>query len=256
MLRTFLIIFPLLLSACAVNPLPATSPTDRVMRLPSVTPNPSATPSPTPTQITPTVPSTPDPRFFRDDFTHVLDAQWSWVREDPLNWSLEEMPGALKINVESGSLPRHSNSNLLLRPAPQGDLLIETQVAIRPRENFQFAGLVIYESDSNFIQAGRAYCRTSACVGEGLYMHSYQNGRLVEPDFGQRYQDSDPVGLRLSRRGNIYTFEASTDGKVWFLVGSHTSEMEPLQIGLMTGEKLSGEAVPAVFDYFEVRSLP
>ena len=38
--------FPLFLSACGLNPLPATSAPDRIMRLPSVTPSPSATPSP------------------------------------------------------------------------------------------------------------------------------------------------------------------------------------------------------------------
>ena len=166
------------------------------------------------------------------------------------------MPGSLQINVDYGYVAMHDNSNLLLRPAPEGNFQIETQIAHRPRENFQFAGLIIYEDDSNFIQAGREYCSSVGCIGEGLYMDYYKSGVAVKPNFGQTYKSINPILLRLSRRANAYTFEASTDGKVWFLIGSHTSDMNPLQIGLVTGQRMAGNNVPAVFEYFEVRSLP
>jgi len=60
----------------------------------------------------------------------------------------------------------------------------------------------------------------------------------------------------LSRRADMYLFEASTDGKVWFVIGSHTSKIAPLQIGLVTGQRMKGNPISASFDYFEVRSLP
>jgi hypothetical protein len=85
-------------------------------------------------------------------------------------------------------------------------------------------------------------------------MDYYKAGKIVKPDFGQPYGDIDPLLLRLSRKENTYTFEASTDGKVWFLVGSHTSEIHPVQIGLVTGQRMRGENLPAIFEYFEVRS--
>jgi hypothetical protein len=50
--------------------------------------------------------------------------------------------------------------------------------------------------------------------------------------------------------------EASTDGKVWFLIGSHTADINPLQVGLVAGQTLRGKIVPANFEYFEVHSLP
>jgi beta-xylosidase len=150
----------------------------------------------------------------------------------------------------------HNNSNLLLRPAPRGNFQIETQITYRPTRNFQFAGLIIYENDSNFIQAGRAYCSSVGCIGAGLYMDHYQKGMIVKPDFGQSFRDIDPLLLRLSRKEDTYTFEASTDGKVWFVIGSHMSDMKPLQVGLVTGQRLRGDDLPATFEYFEVRSLP
>src|SRR5215208_214706 len=255
MIRNVLFVFLFfLLSAC--NSVSPSSPTPAV----EIVLQPSATPTlpalPTLTGIPPTSSPAPtaDPSFFRDDFVGALDAQWTWVREDPMNWSLATIPGSLQINVGGGYVPTHTNSNLLLRPAPAGDFQIEAQITFRPEDNFQFAGLIIYESDSDFIQAGRSYCRTYECIGEGLYMDYYKKGVVVKPDFGQLYKEIDPVRLRLSRRGDTYTFEASTDGKIWFIIGSHTSDIQPLQIGLVTGQNLRGKVLPALFDYFEVRS--
>ena len=247
-----LIIFP----ACNFLAPPTPGPSEIIV----IKPSPTATtiPSPTPTAVPPTVSPVPtaDPNFFRDDFDGNLAAPWTWVREDPNNWSLIDVPGALQITVAGGYVSAHTNANMLLRPAPPGNFQIETQITFNPRDNFQFAGLILYESDSDFIQAGRGYCRSFECVGEGLYMDYYKKGVLVKPDFGQPYRDVVPILLRLSRRVDTYTFEASSDGKVWFIVGSHTTDLNPLQIGLVTGQRLQGTNLPATFDYFEVRSLP
>lgn len=244
------------LSACGFLPPPPTEPSIQITPLASATPSPI--PSLTPTPITPTVSPTPtpDPKFFRDDFNDNLDAGWSWVREDPLNWSLTALPGSLQINVAGGYIVRGTNPNVLLRPAPEGNFQIQTQITFRPTRNFQFAGLIIYENDKNFLQAGRSACNSTGCAGVGLYMNYYENGMIVKPDFGQHYGEIDPLLLRLSRRENTYTFEASTDGKVWFIIGNHSSEMNPVYIGLVTGQRMRGENVPATFEYFEVRSLP
>jgi beta-xylosidase len=255
-MRTLYIVLVLIvLTACSLISPRASNPSLQITPLPSttLTASPSATlPSPT-VSASPT--TTPDPRLFHDDFNQTLDATWSWVREDPQNWNLTALPGSLQINVAGGYVAAGTNPNLLLRPAPRGDFQIETQITFRPTRNYQFAGLIIYENDSNFIQAGRSYCNSVGCPGAGLYMDYYKMGKAVKPDFGQPYGEIDPLLLRLSRRGDTYTFEASTDGKVWFIVGSHTSDMNPLQVGLITGQRMNGKNIPATFEYFEVRSL-
>jgi len=214
--------------------------------------------SQTPTISAPTVTPQPttDPYFFRDDFDASLDPQWSWIRERPRDWSLTNSPGSLQINVDHGYVAAHNSPNLLLRPAPPEDFQIETRIDFRPEINFQFAGLIVYESDSNFIQAGRAYCDASGCIGEGLYMDYYRKGIQAGTNFGQTFTEIDPVFLRLNRNGDAYTFEASIDRKVWFLVGGYTSDINPLQVGLVAGQALQGNIIPATFEYFEVRSLP
>jgi beta-xylosidase len=251
----YFVLLAIFFSSCSLIPPPPSVPTIQITVLSSATASPL--PSVTSTPVTPTMSPTPtpDPRFFRDDFNEALDAEWTWVREDPKNWSLQALPGALQINVAGGYVNAQTNPNLLLRPAPEGNFQITTEITFRPSRNYQFAGLILYENNSNFIQAGRAYCNSIGCVGSGLYMNYYKDGKLVQPDFGQLFQEIDPLLLRLSRRDKTFTFEASTDGKVWFVIGSHTGDLNPLQIGLVTGQRLRGENPPALFEYFEVQSL-
>ena len=253
LLFVFIFVF---LPACNFIPPPKTGQSETIVFKPSATP--TLPPLPTSTEIAPTVSPVPttDPNFYRDDFNGNLAAPWTWVRENSKNWSLTNIPGSLQISVSQGYVLSHTNTNLLLRPAPLGNFQIETQMTFSPQDNFQFAGLIIYESDSNFIQAGREYCRAVNCIGEGLYMNYYKKGILVKPDFGQPYREIDPILLRLTRRADTYTFEASTDGKVWFIIGSHITNMNSLQIGLVTGQRLKGNPLFATFEYFEVHSLP
>lgn len=257
MQKTLVVFLAFFLSACGAASQPAVPAPEYIGFQQNATPTlpPAITPTASPT-ATP-VPTT-DPNFFRDDFNDTLGVGWSWVREDSANWSLIDELGSLKINVSGGYVAAHSNSNLLLRPAPSGNFTVETRIRFWPADNFQFAGLIIYQSDSNFIQAGREFCNTVGCIGEGLYMDTYRKGVLVQPNIQKAYSNKNnpPIFIRLIRRENTYTFETSTDGKVWFFIGSQTSDMDPLQIGVVTAQKAQGEVRAARFDYFEVRSLP
>ena len=215
---------------------------------------PNVDPNQTITEISATQ-SAPDPNYFRDDFDATLGAGWQWLNEDPDNWSLSAVPGTLQINVDGGQVSDETIRNLLLRQAPTGNFQIETKVAFKPTADFQFAGLIIYESPPNLIQAGRAFCDLpDVCVGEGLYVDYYNNGNFVTPNFAAAYTDRDAY-LRLVRQADTYTFQSSSNGGEWILRGGTVSTMNPLQIGLVAGQN-TADLVPAVFDYFEVRSLP
>ena len=212
-------------------------------------------PTQAPVQIPPTE-SHVDPNYFRDDFNIKLESGWEWLREDPNHWSLTVVPGSLQIDTNGGKVKDESVSNLLLRPAPAGDFQIETKVNFHPTANFQFAGLIIYESAPNFIQAGRAFCdNPSTCAGNGLYIDYYQNGEFIMPNFAVPYTESDEIYLRLVHQGNTYTLQTSSNGSEWILRGGQESNMKSLQIGLVTGQN-SSSVIPALFDYFEVRSIP
>ena len=196
-----------------------------------------------------------DPSYFRDDFDNNLGPGWQWLREVPSNWSLTAIPGWLQINVDGGEVSDETMTNLLLRAAPAGNFQMETKITFSPKADFQFAGLIIYESPPNLIQAGRAFCDLpDVCVGDGLYVDYYNNGSFVTPNFAAAYPETE-VYLRLIRQGDTYTFQSSADGSEWILRGGTVSSMNPLQIGLAAGQNTTG-IIPASFDYFEVSSLP
>jgi beta-xylosidase len=230
--------------------------------LPTQTPPATATPAIPPTQTSlppaaqglPTEPA-PDPIYFRDDFDTRLGAGWEWLHEDTSNWSLTAVPGMLQINAGHGSVYDDTITNLLLRPAPSGDFQFETKVIFQPTANYQFAGLIAYETPLNYIQVGRAFCEgLSTCSGDGLYIDYYKNGGFILPNFSVSYTENDEIFLRLVRESDTYVFHTSSDGTEWVLRGGQASGGQPLQIGLVTGQN-SADIIPALFDYFEVREL-
>jgi len=132
---------------------------------------------------------------------------------------------------------------------------VETLVKIMPVANFQFAGLIIYQTDDDFIQAGHAYCDDSTiCIGEGLYLDNYVDSTFQSPNYATPYNSGELVYLRLQRQGNTYTFFTSPDGDNWTEVGQHQNGMDPLFIGLVAAQNTS-TPIPALFDYFEVTEI-
>jgi len=240
--KLILIVTALLLTACG---------TPKNIH-PEVRPIDTDTSSPTKTVPPPTSTATEKAGFNRDDFNGALASDWIWKNEDAQNWNLSAETGWLEIMVSPGHITSGSYSNLLLHPAPTGDFQLETAVKIIPVANFQFAGLIIYETDSNFIQAGRAYCdNPTTCIGEGLYLDNYVNSTFQSPNFATPYDSGELVYLRLQRQDDIYTFFASPDKNDWTEIGQHQNKMDPLFIGLIAAQNISSP-IPALFDYFEV----
>jgi len=248
-------LFVILFSGC--GPVPNRWENDVIV----ITPIPTATMPPEPVEtveLPPTIEATAsvlDEPFFLDEFSSALQPGWEWRNEKSGEWSLSAQPGSLQINARGGYVNLNNASNVLLRDAPDVDFQVETRLVFNPWGSDQFAGLILYESDMNFIQAGRSYCAPLyGCVGSGLYMDIYQNGKLMLPRNAIQYNGSI-VFLRLIREGNTITFLASTDGVGWFRHSQHTSDIPIEKIGIMTGQNLYTSPMLAVFDYFRVDIL-
>ena len=196
-----------------------------------------------------------DPTF-RDDFNSTLRAGWTWKNENGKNWSLQTVPGSLQIKVDGGYVNLGNMPNLLLRPAPDEDFMIETSLLFDPKDNNQFAGLILYESNENFIQAGNSYCDpVNGCEGQGLYFDIYLDGNLTLPRVINKVELVS-LSLRVTRQGNLFSFFTSPDGKVWYLVTRQEVAMKALQVGLVAGQNVDGNTPPAaLFDYFEINKV-
>lgn len=244
---TFLSVSVLFLLACnLLSPPPTAAPTSPPSET-SAPPQPTATVPPEPTAA---------PLFFRDDFNEVLAEGWLWQNETPAHWNLTSERGWLEMTVLAGHITGSDYSNLLLRLAPDGDFRLETRLNFSPVSNFQVAGLVVYQSDVDFLLAGRAFCdRADLCVGDGLYFDNYINAAFQAGNFAADYDQGADVYLRLERDRDFYTFFASADGSNWTEIGSQRNGLNPLLIGLWTGQNES-TSLPARFDYFQVTGLP
>ena len=243
-IKYILLVGGLLLSACNLS-----APTDEPASVPSHSPIPVTQAIANPTPI-------PSSTLFRDDFDTTLEDNWAWQNEDPANWSLSAKPGWLEITVQPGHISTGNYSNLLLRLAPAGDFQIEASLEFEPVANFQFAGLVVYQSDVDFLQAGHAYCQPSGtCIGSGLYFDNYSRNTVQSSNLAASYEGGELIYLRLQRKGHIYTFFSSLDGINWTEMGQHQNGLESLLVGLVADQNNDGLPISARFGYFQITEL-
>ena len=179
-----------------------------------------------------------------------LESRWSWIREDPTRWSLTARPGFLRITTEQIF---SAVNNLLVQNAPGGDYEIQTRVVFAPTENFQIAGLLIYQDDGNFVRLIRLFCDipTPSCIGNGIYFQRIEGGAFTGSSFAMTMALPGDAYLRVTRQGNVYTGYVSEDGSNWIELGVHTVTIAPTKIGLGASNSMQEAAeIPADFDFF------
>ena len=192
--------------------------------------------------------------YWTDDFSaSTLGSEWAWINEDPTHWSLTANPGFLRITLQQTSY-----TNWLVQPVPAGDFDIQTHVVFNPVENFEIAGLVLYQENGTHLLLGRAFCEFGypACVeGNGIYFDRMEDNILISDNFAMRTAYQDQAYLRIIHQGENYTAYVSQDGADWWLVGRHVmgTEYTLTSMGLATGTGNQEIAeIVADFDFFKV----
>jgi regulation of enolase protein 1 (concanavalin A-like superfamily) len=197
----------------------------------------------------------PPPAPWRDEFEGLLADGWYWVNENPNEWNLTENPGSLRIYASPFVT---GDENLLLRPVAPGDFMIKTRVLFEPDTNFQFAGLVIWQDENNFLQLGRAFCDIEEiCVGNGIYFDKILGGGWMDGNFATQFDNPfNPADsyLRLERRGDMVRAFYSHEGITWTEIGTHwiPPDFQVNGVGLTASQDYSDLNIPADFDFFEL----
>lgn len=193
--------------------------------------------------------------LLRDEFDGSLGEGWAWVNENPAKWNLTEQPGFLRIYASPYVT---GGENLLLRPVAQGDFMIKTRVLFEPNTNFQFAGLVIWQDEGNFLQLGRAFCDVpDVCVGNGIYFDKVLGGNSTDSNFATSVGNPSEIFLRLERRGDMVRgFYSLDQGITWYEIGTHwlPSGFQVNAVGLTASQdhNTPDSDIPADFDFFEL----
>ena len=193
--------------------------------------------------------------ILRDEFDGSLAEGWHWVNENPEKWNLTEQPGFLRIYNSPFVV---GGENLLLRPVAQGDFMIKTRLLFEPDTNFQFAGLVIWQDENNFLQLGRAFCDIpDVCVGNGIYFDKILGGNFTDSNFATSVGNPSDILLRLERRGDMVRgFYSLDEGITWYEIGMHwiPSDFQVNGVGLTSSQDHNTPDwdIPADFDFFEI----
>jgi beta-xylosidase len=179
----------------------------------------------------------------------ALDPRWSWVREDRTHWSLSTHPGYLRIITQTGGIyeSNEKQKNLLLMPAPKGDFRIVTKCTIDPMENFQYAGLMVYQGRNNYVQINRAFTD-----GNSFNFDIEANGTPINKRVSA---PATTFYLRITKCGDTYTGDYSLDGETWTTVGQGTASLVGPKVGICAANNLPGKPqIPADFDFFTLYS--
>ena len=199
-----------------------------------------------------------------EDFDGAFRLDWRILRPAPSHYSLSKRPGTLTITTQMGTLWGGINScrNIFLIPREGGksdDFQLTTCVSnFYPVADWNQAGLICYNDDDNFLKFSYEHDpeRLFTVVAESAGFPSCVP--WVAP------LGLDKVWMRLTKRGNLYTFSMSLDGVAFRPAMPAT--LGVLRDGLKWGDGSVGyvgiyaknggtSAAPdidASFDFFEV----
>ncbi len=200
-----------------------------------------------------------------EDFNEKLRLEWQPVRLDPTHYSLSKKPGKLTITTQRGSIHgdethdeyggglQAKNLFLIANPLSRDtDFVVTTCVSgFAPTTQYQQASLLIYNDDDNYLKWG---------------YESNSQFMLIRETDGEPSHDTGPAGwegiekqywLRLTKRGNRYTYSTSADGVKFTAHGEREwGDGAPKKIGILAkngGNKDAAE-IDAAFEYFELRA--
>ncbi len=199
---------------------------------------------------------------YSDEFTAPgLSPSWSWVRP-PVAGMVNVENGALRFDTQNAELfEDRDDASVLLRPAPQGDYVVETRLTLNlPPEgccfNYSQAGLVVYGDDDRYVKLAQVSIFETRQLEFGKEVAA---GAPGFPRYGNTVLSAGAptIWLRLARRldgpEEQYTASSSRDGQHWTRGGTWTHALGgSARIGLVS---LGGAGFTARFDYLRVYDL-
>ncbi len=185
-----------------------------------------------------------------------LGGGWSWIREAGASWTVEGTPKALRLSTQDGSFTNAAYAmpnNILLRDAvtdESGDFEISTKIKFSATANFEYAGLIVYTDDKNYVSLGRCFSGTNQI--------RFTNG-VAGAATDKNDADAAPaqdIYVKIAKTGNAYRGYTSLDGANWTEVGaSFANAMSAPRVGVFT-RKVGPASKVAEFSAFEMNGVP
>ncbi len=206
------------------------------------------------------------PAAFTEDFNgSTLSQDWTWVRENAANWTLDG--NAMVLTTASGDLSGSGNnaSNVLLHSAGNGDweAVAKLNFSEIPSRNNQQGGIVVYQDDDNYVKVALQYQ-----TGSGWWGQSYLRvvgGVEKNGSFSEMFYDAleteenlavsgNNIWLKLTKQGDTYTASFATAENVPFRnLGSTTASFSDPKVGLLAVHSSNGPSLKVAYDSFTLQ---
>jgi hypothetical protein len=147
-------------------------------------------------------------------------------------------PGTLRIPVDVGDLWVNLNStrNSLFRDVPTNWTSLKLKLSFAPTQNYQQAGLVVYQNDDNYAQVTRIY------NGGHKMSFARETGGAAVVLQSASVTATTNLQLRLDRNAAAGTISGyySLDGVTWVALGSVTQTVGNPRLGIIVGASPGG----------------
>lgn len=182
---------------------------------------------------------------------------WQWIDPDEKE---NPTPHDVKLGVLRIRIPKNKDLIGENRTAPRylkaiaGDFQIETRVKFLPKENYQGAGLLIYQNENNYLRFERAYGGLGG-GGEGIRLDVRTDKGYTPITTPNEIQyDAETVDLRIVRSGQLITaYWRLNEDAEWREAGEYLSDFpETVMAGVVAAN--TAREVKAEFAF--IRLLP
>ncbi|MGR3794945.1 Ig-like domain-containing protein [Vannielia sp. SX4] len=194
-----------------------------------------------------------------DDFAGgPLDEIWTFFGDGgSASVGTTETQGFVELNNPYG-LETTASGTLtvprLLQSQTDEDFQISAGFLTEPTKKYQENGMLVVQDDSNFIRFDVAYTGS----GLDLIVGITENGTATFPLF-KDISVGAVTDFRITRVGDDWTFETSSDGVNWTQQYTMTHQINVTQVGVFAGSTSSDGEAPGYIsqvDYFENSATP
>jgi len=191
-----------------------------------------------------------DSAVFRDDFTDEVATGWTVMNEVTSRWAVAD--GHLRFNP---SASRSSElENVFLRWPDLDAYEITTRLDFKPTQDFQAAGLIVYQDSGNLIQLVQAFCsrRFESCADNGVYFDNVHNFGVPTNQGGRALSEQpEHLYLRIEVDGDVYSGSYGFDGKTWIDAGTISRSLGSPRVGIVARRNDPTPPI-SLFDFFEI----
>ncbi|WP_051961643.1 DUF1349 domain-containing protein [Methylobacter sp. BBA5.1] len=140
-------------------------------------------------------------------------------------------PGILRIPADVGDLWSNLNNsrNTLFRDLPPDWTSITLNLSFAPTDNYQQAGLLLYQDDDNYIQVTRIY------NGGNHFEFVYESDGVGVVDSAAGTSATSNLYLRLSRGNDSFIGEYSIGGSAWTELGRIAQRLKNPRLAIFVG---------------------